>query len=353
MIDTISASLSKLDQGKSLSQNEAYSTFLSVMSGAVSHVQICKLLTLLQTKGETVDEIAGATRAMRELVTNVHINLPNVVDTCGTGGSGAQKLFNVSTAAAFVAAAAGVNIAKHGNRAASSTSGSADVLEAGGINIDITPDQISQCVSETGIGFMFAQAHHSAMRHAMPARRELGIRTIFNLVGPLSNPASAPNQVVGVFAEQWQKPMVDVLQLLGSKRVLSVHADGLDELSIGGPSLVVELIDGNKRSYTLKPSDVGLKEHTLGPLKADSIESSLALIYAALSETNIAARDIVALNAGASIYVAGLTTNIRQGVELALEVIANKKAMHKWQALARLTTTMANSNTELNTGPNT
>ncbi len=341
MTQQIVSTLEKLESGASLSQDEARLTFLDVMSGQVTHDQICALLTALKNKGESIEEIAGATQAMRALATRVEVELPNVVDTCGTGGSGKGKLFNISTAAAFVAAAAGVNIAKHGNRAASSKSGSADVLEAGGINIKLSPDQISLCVQTLGVGFMFAQAHHSAMRHAMPARRELGFRTIFNLVGPLSNPASAPNQVVGVFAEEWQQPMVDVLRLLGSNRVLSVHANGLDELSVGGSSRVVELIDGEVRTYTLKPHDVGLKQHALDSLRADSIESSLQLIFAALNESNIAARDIVALNAGASIYVSGLAKDISQGVDLALEAISNRQALHKWEALAALTTSMA------------
>jgi anthranilate phosphoribosyltransferase len=346
---TLEFTLAKLNGGASLSQSEARATFLDVMSGQATHNEICSLLTALKNKGESVTEIAGATQAMRELATRVEVDLPNVVDTCGTGGSGAEKLFNISTAAAFVAAAAGVNIAKHGNRAASSKSGSADVLEAGGININLSPEQISQCVNKLGIGFMFAQAHHSAMRYAMPARRELGFRTIFNLVGPLSNPASAPNQVVGVFAEEWQEPMVDVLRLLGSRRVMSVHADGLDELSIGGSSRVVELIDGQVHSYTLSPSDVGLTEHALDSLKANSIESSLKLILAALDESNIAARDIVALNAGASIYVSGLAKDISQGVTMALDAIASGQALQKWEALAALTTSLNTSGSKAET----
>ncbi|MBV1905945.1 MAG: anthranilate phosphoribosyltransferase [Pseudomonadales bacterium] len=332
--------LAKLSAGESLSREESQATFLIIMKGEASDAQIGSILTALHMKGESVDEIAGATAAMRQLATRVDIELPNLVDTCGTGGSGKHKLFNISTAAAFVAAAAGANIAKHGNRAASSKSGSADVLEAGGINISIAPEQISQCVKQLGIGFMFAQAHHSAMRFAMPARRELGFRTIFNLVGPLSNPAATPNQVIGVFAPEWQNPMVDALKLLGSRRIMSVHSQGLDELSIGGPSLIVELIDNTKHSYSIHPSDVGLKQNDLNGLKADSVQASLALILASLDESNLPARDIVALNAGASIYIAGLSTDLKQGVDMAMEAIASGKALQKWQALAELTTSM-------------
>ena len=332
--------LAKLSAEESLSQEEARETFLTVMSGAATQSQIGGLLTALYMKGESVEEIAGATQAMRQLSTKVDVKLPNLVDTCGTGGSGKNKLFNISTAAAFVAAAAGVKIAKHGNRAASSKSGSADVLEAGGINIATSPEQISQCIRELGIGFMFAPAHHSAIKHAMPARRELGFRTIFNLVAPLTNPASAPNQVMGVFAREWQEPMVDVLNLLGSNRVMSVHAEGLDELSVGGPSHIVELIDGVKRTYTLVPSDVGLTIHELEPLRAKSIEASLTLINAALDGTNAAARDIVAFNAGASIYIAGLAADLEQGVRIALQTITNGLAREKWADLARLTASL-------------
>jgi len=334
---SVKKALARLCLGKDLDLEQAHYIFTLIMSGGATPAQIGGLLTALRLKGESIEEVAGAARAMRDLSLSVSIDLPHLVDTCGTGGSGPEKLFNISTAAAFVAAAAGAHVAKHGNRAASSKSGSADVLEAAGVEIDLNPQQIEQCIREAGVGFMFAPAHHTALRQAAGARRELGFRTIFNLVGPLTNPASAPNQVIGVFAPQFQRTLAEVLLTLGSKRVLVVHADGLDELSSAGPSHVVELKEGELIEYTIRPEQFGLVKTDLNTLKAESAEASLALIQGALSGEQPQARDIVALNAGAAIYVAGVTPSLETGVACAQETIASGSATQRLQEFIDLT----------------
>jgi anthranilate phosphoribosyltransferase len=312
-----------------------------IMTGAATPAQIGGFLVGLRMKGETVEEIAAAAEVMRELATHVGVSGPHLVDTCGTGGDGART-FNISTASAFVVAAAGGKVAKHGNRSVSSKSGSADVLEAAGVNLDLAPEQVAQCVNEVGVGFMFAPKHHAAMKHAIGPRREMGVRTIFNLLGPLTNPAGAPNQVLGVFAEHWVEPLAEVLQRLGSEHVLVVHAeDGMDEISIGSPTRIAELKDGRVRVFTVQPEDFGLKRADVRTLAVETPADSLARIQRVFANETGAARDIVALNAGAAIYVAGLAPDLAAGVKRALEVIASGAARERLTALVALSRRLA------------
>jgi len=311
------------------------------MSGAASDAQIGAVLLGLKVKGETVDEIAGAAEAMRALSLRVDVgDVRYLVDTCGTGGSGAAKLFNVSTAAAFVAAAAGAHVAKHGNRAMTSKSGSADALEAAGIQLGLTPEQIARCIRDVGVGFMFAPAHHGAMKHAAAARRDLGTRTILNMLGPLTNPACAPNQVIGVAAPEWQRTLAEVLAALGSHHVLLVHADGLDELSIAAPTDVVELQHGTIRHYRVAPEDFGIERAPLDALRADSPQASLALIRRALGEPDSVPAQIVALNAGAAIYASGVATTLANGVTMAQDALAAGLAQERFDELVRISSLM-------------
>ena len=336
----VNETLAALVAGENLSRRQTRSVFDAIMGGEATPAQIAGVLIGLKAKGETVEEITGAVEAMRAVSTKVDVDVPNLVDTCGTGGSGAAKRFNISTAAAFVAAAAGAHVAKHGNRGASSASGSADVLEAAGANVELEPDHVGRCIREVGVGFLFAVRHHAAMRHAGPVRRELGIGTIFNLLGPLTNPAGAKRQVLGVFSPAWQRPLAEVAQALGSKRVLVVHSHGLDELSIQGPSVVVELNDGSIDSYEVVPTDFGLREKTMDDLRAATPEQSLGLIRSALNESNEAASDIVALNAGAAIYASGVATTLANGVVLAQDLIATGQASEKLKEFVDLTRLM-------------
>ncbi|MXY55329.1 MAG: anthranilate phosphoribosyltransferase [Gammaproteobacteria bacterium] len=336
----VNETLAALVAGENLSRQQTRSVFDAIMGGEATPAQIAGVLIALKAKGETVEEITGAAEAMRAVSTKVDVDVPNLVDTCGTGGSGAAKRFNISTAAAFVAAAAGAHVAKHGNRGASSASGSADVLEAAGANLELEPDQVERCIREVGVGFLFAVRHHAAMRFAGPVRRELGIGTIFNLLGPLTNPAGAKRQVLGVFAPAWQRPLAEVAQALGSERVLVVHSSGLDEVSIQGPSTVVELNDGNINSYQVSPADFGMRERAMDELRAQTPEQSLGLIRSALDESNEAASDIVALNAGAAIYASGVATTLANGVVLAQDLIASGQASEKFKEFVDLTRMM-------------
>ena len=336
----MSEALAALVAGQDLGRDQTRAVFDTIMGGEATPAQIAGVLIGLKAKGETVDEITGAVEAMRAVSTKVDVDVPNLVDTCGTGGSGAAKRFNISTAAAFVVAAAGAHVAKHGNRGASSASGSADVLEAAGANVELEPDQVGRCIREVGVGFLFAVRHHAAMRHAGPVRRELGMGTIFNLLGPLTNPASAKRQVLGVFAPDWQRPLADVARALGSERVLVVHSAGLDELSIQGPSVVVELNNGGIDTYEVSPTDFGLRERAMDDLRAQTPEQSLGLIRSALNESNEAAADIVALNAGAAIYASGVATTLANGVVLAQDLIASGQATEKLKEFVDLTRMM-------------
>jgi anthranilate phosphoribosyltransferase len=338
---TPQAALHKLLNHIDLSHDEMLGVMRSIMSGELTPVQIAAILIALRMKGETVDEIAAAAEVMRELATKVAItDTAHLVDTCGTGGDGIQT-FNVSTVSAIVAAAAGVKVAKHGGRSVSSTCGSADVLEALGVTVNLTPTQVANCIDEIGIGFMFAPNHHSAMKHAAPVRRELGVRTIFNLLGPLTNPANAKRQVMGVFSKDLTLKLAKVLQNLGAEHVLVVHgADGLDEISFTGDTFVAELKDGKISEYTLNPAQFGLKIHALKSIRVENVEQSKAMILDVLdgkagAGTQSAARDIVLLNAGAAIYIAGLQANIHAGIEHAAKVIDSGAAKERLQQLAR------------------
>jgi len=313
-----------------------------LMTGQCTDAQIAAFLVALQMKGIITAELLGAARTMRTLAASVNLaSGKHLVDTCGTGGTGADT-FNISTASAMVAAAAGARVAKHGNRGATSKSGSADVLEAAGVNLAITPEQVAQCVDELGVGFMFAPGHHGAMKHVIGPRREIGVRTVFNLLGPLTNPASAPNQVLGVFDSIWIDPVLEVLRELGSEHVMVVAAeDGLDEISLFASTRVGELHNGHIRHYTVKPEDVGIRQQDdVESLRVDSPEQSLAMLEQALLYQNETAADIVALNAGAAIYVAGLTPDLASGVRQAQDILRSGKALEKLRDLAALTSKM-------------
>jgi anthranilate phosphoribosyltransferase len=336
----IRAALARLAEGSNLRQAETREVFRLVMTGEATPAQIGGLLMALRVKGETAEEIAGAAEAMRALSTKVEVDVPYLVDTCGTGGSGGAKLFNISTAAAFVAAAAGARVAKHGNRRMSSATGSADVLEAAGVNLHIAPAQIARCISEVGVGFLFAQAHHSAMRFAAPVRQELGVRTMMNLLGPLTNPAGARRQVLGVFSPVWQETLARVLSLLGAEHVLVVHGNGLDEISLEGSTYVVELRDGRIDGYEIRPEDFGMRTRSVDDLRADSPAASLALVRQSLTQPDSAAADIVSLNAGAAIYAAGVATSLAHGVTMAQDAIAAGLANERLEELARITSLM-------------
>lgn len=310
-----------------------------LMTGQCTDAQIAAFLVALQMKGITRAELLGAARTMRALATPVKLaSGDHLVDTCGTGGTGTDT-FNISTASAMVAAVAGARVAKHGNRGATSKSGSADVLEAAGVNLAITPEQVAQCVDTLGVGFMFAPGHHSAMRHVIGPRREIGVRTVFNLLGPLTNPASAPNQVLGVFDSIWIDPILEVLSELGSKHVMVVAAeDGLDEISLFAPTRVGELKNGDIRHFTVAPEDFGIPRGAgMDSLRVSSPKESLAMLEAALQNRNEEAAAIVALNAGAAIYVAGLTTDLAEGVSRAQEILRSGAALDKLRDLAALT----------------
>lgn len=322
---------------ENLSQEQMTEVMTEVMTGQATPAQIGAFLVALRMKGETIDEITGAAQVMRDLATKVEVNAPYLVDTCGTGGDGAN-LFNVSTAAAFVVAAAGGHVAKHGNRSVSSATGSADVLEAAGVNLQMPPEKVARAIEQVGVGFMFAPAHHGAMKHAIGPRRELAMRTIFNMLGPMTNPAGVKRQVVGVFAKALCRPMAEVLGRLGSEHVMVVHSsDGLDELSIAGQSHVAEMRNNEVIEYTITPSDVGIETRSLDGLGVEDASQSLALIRNAFARepgVNVAkAIDMIALNAGAAIYVAGLANSLANGVKMAEDALASGGAGEKLKEL--------------------
>lgn len=316
-----------------LTQQQMTSVMQHIMTGEATPAQIAGFLVALQMKGETVTEIAAAASVMRSLATPVDISAATLVDTCGTGGDGAST-FNVSTASAFVVAAAGGQVAKHGNRSISSSSGSADVLEAAGVNLDITPEKVKHCIENIGVGFMFAQKHHGAMKHAIAPRKEMGIKTIFNLLGPLTNPAKAKHQVLGVFDKKWVEPMANVLKALGSKHVLVVHAnDGLDEISIGASTFVAELKNDDIQCYEIEPEQFGLSRVPVESLAINNAHESLAVINAVFEGQTGPARNIVVLNAGAAIYAADIATSLEAGIKQAQTVIDSGMAKQKLQDL--------------------
>jgi anthranilate phosphoribosyltransferase len=327
---TPQAALQRIIEHREIFHEEMLALMRQIMRGEVSPTLIAAIVTGLRVKKETVGEIAAAAMVMREFATKVPVGGDDkLVDTCGTGGDAAHS-FNISTAAAFVAAAAGAKVAKHGGRSVSSKSGSADVLEALGANINLKPAQVAQSINETGVGFMFAPNHHSAMKYAAPVRKELGVRTLFNILGPLTNPAGARNQVMGVFHPDLVGIQVHVLQQLGSRHVMIVYGlESLDEISVAGPTMIGELKDNEVREYQITPADFGLDIHDAASIRVDGAEQSKTLLLAALDNTAGAARDIVALNAGASIYVAGLAATHAAGVKTALAAMASGAARKK------------------------
>ena len=332
----IQSAIRAVTEHRDLSGEEMTSVMRAIMSGETTESQIGGFLIGLRMKGETVEEIAAAATVMRELATPVQVDVEHLVDTCGTGGDGSST-FNISTASALVAAGAGARVAKHGNRSASSSSGSADVLEAAGVNLDLTPQQIAQCIQEVGVGFMFAPRHHGAMKHAIGPRKEMAVRTIFNVLGPLTNPAGAPNQVVGVFSRDLIEPLARVLAQLGSRHVLVVHsADGLDEISIGAETHIAESRDGRVHTHSVNPGQFGMTTADLSTLTVSSPQESLATIRTVLDNSEGPARDIVALNAGAAIYASGLARDLNAGVGLALESLSSGAARERLASLVAL-----------------
>lgn len=345
----IKEALALVVEGASLQQEQMAAVMRQIMTGEATAAQIGGFLVALKIKGETIDEIAGAVQVMRELATPVAI-VPGrapLVDTCGTGGDG-SPLFNVSTAAAFVVAAAGGRVAKHGNRSITSVSGSADVLEAAGVNLGLKPEQVARCVEQLGVGFMFAQAHHSAMKHAIGPRKELSLRTIFNILGPMTNPAGVKRQVLGVYSRALCNPLAQVLGRLGSEHVLVVNADdGLDEISLAAPTHIAQWKDGVLSEFTLAPEDFGIQRQSLDELKVSSAAESLSLIKDALgkraTERGRAAADMIALNAGAAIYVSGLADSLAQGIVMAEDTIATGLALEKLTDLAEMSQVLASA----------
>ncbi len=325
----IQSALQKVIENQNLTQDEMSDVMHQIMTGQATDSQIGGFLVAMRMKGETVEEITAAASVMRSLATPVDLDTTNLVEIVGTGGDGSGT-FNVSTASCFVVAAAGARVAKHGNRSVSSKSGAADLLETAGVNLEITAEQVKDCVNDIGVGFMFAPNHHSAMKHAIGPRKEMAVRTLFNLLGPLTNPAGTPNQVLGVFSKDWVRPLADVLNKLGSNHVMVVHAeDGMDEISISSSTFVAELKNGNVTEYTIKPEVFGMRQHPISDIRVKNSEESLEMINSVLSNEDNAARDIVALNAGAAIYVSGLVSSHQSGVERALEVIASGDAKQK------------------------
>ena len=333
----ITTALPQLLLQKDLAESDMQQVMTQIMTGKATPAQIGGFLVALRIKGESVAEITGAARVMRELATPVKVDCDYLVDTCGTGGDGANT-FNISTAVSFVTAAAGAHVAKHGNRSITSSCGSADVLEAAGANLDIAPELVGRAITEVGVGFMFAVKHHGAMKHAIGPRKELGLRTIFNVLGPLTNPAGAPNQVIGVFDRQLVPTIAAVLQSLGSNHVLVVHsADGMDEISIADKTYVAELKDGQISEYVIQPEDYGLSKSPLEPLRVTNVDDAVAMLKLAISGKGEGASDIVALNAGAAIYASGLAGSLKEGVVLAEDAMGSGAASAKFEEFISFT----------------
>ena len=322
----IQTAIKTVISGQNLGKQDMTDVMQQIMTGECTPAQIGGFLVGLRMKGESVEEIIAAATVMRELSTRVTVDAKYLVDTCGTGGDGSAS-FNISTASAIVAAAAGAQVAKHGNRSVSSKSGSADVLEAAGVNLEIDPQQVGACIEEVGVGFMFAQKHHSAMRHAIGPRKEMAVRTIFNVLGPLTNPAGAPNQLIGVFGGDLVEPLAHVLKQLGSRHVMVVHAeDGMDEISISTKTSVAELKDGEISSYSISPGDFGIEVADSSAIRVDGVKQSLAMIQSVLADNAGPALDIVVMNAGAAIYVSGVASSLEEGMQKARTAIAEGKA---------------------------
>ena len=330
----ITLAISKITSGLNLEENEISEVMLDLLEGRATDAQIGAFLIALNMKGETVQEVLGAAKIMRQLSTKVEVNKENLVDTCGTGGSGIG-IFNVSTTAAFVACACGAKVAKHGNRSATRKSGSADLLEAAGVSLELSPSQVADCIENVGLGFMFAPSHHSAMKHVIGPRKEIAHKSIFNILGPLTNPASTLNQVMGVYDEKWLKPVAKVHQFLGSKNVMVVHSeDKLDEISVASKTKVVELKEDKISEYIISPEEFGIELQPLDQLKVNTPEESLSMAKKALNGELTAASSMVALNAGAALYVAGVEDSLAQGIERAKEGIEQKLGLNKLHELS-------------------
>ncbi len=342
----IQSAIRAVTERRDLSAEEMTEAMHIIMNGEATPAQIGGFLIGLRMKGETAEEIAAAAGVMRELADRVGVTAPHLVDTCGTGGD-AARTFNISTTSAFVAAAAGAQVAKHGNRSVSSSSGSADILEAAGVNLSLTADQVARCIREIGVGFMFAPRHHSAMKHAIGPRRDMGVRTIFNVLGPLTNPAGAPNQVIGVFSVELLETLAEALQRLGSQHVLVVHAeDGMDEISIDGSTHVAELKKREIEIYTIRPEDFGLRRSDVSALTVDNVGESLAKMQGVLDGEAGPERDIVTLNAGAAIYAAGVAASLEEGVARAQAAIERGGAREKLDDLVRMSNRLAGEGRE-------
>ncbi|WP_410474231.1 anthranilate phosphoribosyltransferase [Guyparkeria sp. TX1] len=320
-----------------LSREQMYAVMHQIMAGEATPVQVAGLMVALRMKGETIDEITAAAEVMRELAVGVQVDVPHLVDIVGTGGDG-SALFNVSTASSFVVAAAGGHVAKHGNRSVTSRSGSADMLETAGVNLEVDSDCVARCVRELGIGFMFAPRHHGSMRHAAVPRKELGVRTLFNVLGPLTNPAGAPAMLLGVYSSDWLEPLAEVMQRLGARHVLVVHShDGLDEISLAEATEVAELKDGTVRRFRVEPEDFGITRQPLDRLIVDGPEQSVACVRAALGGEPGPVADMIALNAGAAIYAADLAEDLVAGVATAQRLLAEARALDKLEQLVAMT----------------
>ncbi|MDH3688106.1 MAG: anthranilate phosphoribosyltransferase, partial [Gammaproteobacteria bacterium] len=329
--------LRAVTEHRDLTGDDMASVMRKIMTGEATPAQIGGFLIGLRMKGETIDEISAAAQVMRSLATRVQSNVSDLVDVVGTGGDGLNT-FNISTASAFVVAAAGGHVAKHGNRSASSKSGSADLLEAAGAKLDLNAEQVGRCIQEIGVGFMFAPLHHGAMKHAIGPRREMAARTIFNILGPLTNPAGAPNQLLGVFDKKLVEPLALVLAKLGSRHVLVVHAeDGMDEISIGAPTHVAELKDGEVKCYSITPQQFGFDRGDIVELAVDSAEHSLSVVTGIFDDKPGPTRDVVVLNAGAAIYACGHADSIDIGIIKARESVGSGAARDKLAEFIRFT----------------
>jgi anthranilate phosphoribosyltransferase len=343
----ITQALESVVNKQNLAAAEMRSVMRQIMTGQATEAQIGAFLVALRMKGESIDEIAGAVEVMRELATGVEVSGDYLVDIVGTGGD-ESNLFNVSTASSFVVAASGGRVAKHGNRSVSSSSGAADLLEAAGVNLSLSPEQVAQCVDQLGVGFMFAPAHHSAMKHAIGPRRELGLRTIFNILGPMTNPAGVDQQLIGVYDQALCRPMAEVLGRLGAKHIMVVNsADGLDEISIADETYVAEFKDGNITEYTIKPEEFFAKRQSLDGLSVSDAKQSFDIISDALGkqqgENAEKAADLIAINSGAALYIAGCAADLKQGVAMAQDAIVSGLARAKISDFAAFTKAQADS----------
>lgn len=334
--------LNALLAGQSLSPDLARQAFQAILGGELTPAQIAGLVVALRMKGETAEEVAAAASVMRDLVTPVNVADPtNIVDLCGTGGDGAHT-FNISTASMFVLAGCGANVAKHGGRSVSSSSGSADVLESLGVNINLQPDQVARSIEQTQVGFMFAPNHHAAMRFAGPVRKDLGVRTVFNILGPLTNPAGAKRQVMGVFSKSVLRLQAEVLKRLGSEHAMIVHsASGMDEIGIDGPTFIAELKNGEITEYEITPESVGINTQSHEALTAKSVQESKEKVLQAIQGQDGAVADIVAINAGAGLYVAGRASTIKEGVALAKACMVDGMAAKALEAFVAFTRSKA------------